>query len=272
VKCKESTVSKIVKADRRFAGPSPPSLFAALLLGILASPAAADIPTDVTPPPPASQFREGDHWRSWGFDARGRPTDGFRFLEVRNGAWSRLPNDLDTYSGARDARSFEQLKDPIFYPGAPYDKQIVATADGLLHRYIDGHWVDLPLGSTLADRRGTVYKIDVRATAYDADQLSQVFQHEAMTARPIGENTTSPILLPTADQVAGARETPIDQQAATVDAKRAETPVAGPTPRPVAAPASSGMSVKMAILFLLVGAGGALVLVRLFGRQGTKAS
>ena len=257
-----------VRADRRIVGAGRWRLFVMLLLGCLTMPAAAALPTDVVPPPPAQQFREGDHWRSWGVDASGRPTNSFRFFGVRGGAWYELPNDLDDYSGARDARSFEQLKDPVFYPAAPYDKQIVATADGLLHRYVDGQWTDLPLGSTLTDQRGTVYRIDVRATAYDADQLSQVFQHAALTEQPTGESKTSAILLPPPDQLVAASDPSVEQKPAEAPASEpAKPPVSTPAAAPEAAPASSGVSLKMAALYLLLGGILALVLVKLLGRK-----
>jgi hypothetical protein len=218
-------------------------------------PAAAALPTDVTPPPPVSQFREGDHWRSWGFDASGRPTNTVRVFGVRNGAWYELPHDLDDYSGARDARSFEQLKDPIFYPSEPYNDEIFATANGLLHRYVNGQWLDLPLGSTLTDQRGTVYKIDVRVTPYEADQLTQSFNFDGPTNRAIGENRPLPNLLPTADQLAGSSATTTSEPAVS-----STTPATAPAPAPVARPPSWHISLRTVILVLLLGACGALLL------------
>jgi hypothetical protein len=245
-------MARIRGDDRQPRRLAPPI---ALLLG-LASPAAAQQET-ITPPPPAWQFRDGDRWQSWSQDSFGRTTNSLRVFEKRNGAWVALQG-IDDRAGGRDSRSFQQLKSPVFYPVAPYDNKFFATVDGQLHRFVNHQWVDLPIGTILTDKRGTRYEVDVRTSAYEADQLSQLFQHSAQTERPLGENRTSPILLPTPDKLAAARGAAAAGATAAVPEEQsaaAETPAAG------------GMSLKMAALYLLLGAGIAVVLVKLLGRK-----
>lgn len=220
------------------------------------------LPADVTPPPPASQFREGDRWRSWGFDAAGRQTNSFRTFYVHDGAWYRLPGDIDKNAGPADARSFQQLKDPVFYPAGATENDFFATVDGTLHRYVRGQWTDLPIGATLVDQRGTVYKVDVRVTPYEADQLQEAFVFTKPTFRALGERRDLPILLPRRDQLADAGDT-------TAASAPASPSVVTPPPSSEApAPASaapgksmlSGLSLRWVLLVVLLGGIGLLIL------------
>ncbi len=174
---------------------------------------SASVPDDVQLPP-VEQFREGDRYQARVIESDGQKRNSFRQVVKRNGAWTKTPPYTLGCAENPDSRCFEEVEER-FFPSEPRKNEFFASKDGLLHRYVDGHWTDLPMGSKLKDLRGTLYQVDVRVTPYDVEQLNQIFAFRKLTQQMSTDSAPENVLLPMKNDLRPAAD-PVPKTAATV--------------------------------------------------------
>jgi hypothetical protein len=62
---------------------------------------------------------------------------------------------------------------------AAVEGEFSASPDGRLHRFVQGQWVDCPIGSELEAANGALFLVDGPLTAIEAGDLTEVFNRLA---------------------------------------------------------------------------------------------
>ena len=162
---------------------------------------------DQIPLPAVTEFRDGDVWDAYDAAATQAMTENaqsssLKFasivasvsVERQAGHWAIHHDSVESWAqeGAPTSRHFSDLRlKPAKYPADAAEGAFFATPDGLLHRFVDGQWIDVAIGQTVPNPHGSSMLVTERITPHEAEDITTYFS-EPPTSAPVGRPTVTP--------------------------------------------------------------------------------